>query len=76
MGYIGPGNVAGEEDVCFAHAYRTTVKCVSKTAELIFIKREDFERLKNYPSTWDHIVGLNAEKVVRYFDAIKNNCKN
>jgi CRP-like cAMP-binding protein len=48
LGYIGPGNLIGEEDVINdkTNEYTTTVKCISQEAELIFIHKDDFDRLK------------------------------
>ena len=46
LAYVGPGNLVGEEDVVEGEVYRTTVQCMSQEAELIYIKKEDFDRLK------------------------------
>lgn len=75
LGYIGKLNMCGEEDAFSNDYYRTSVQCISKTAEYIFIKKEDFERLRSNQNLWSKLTINNLEKVNKYLNSIKNQNK-
>lgn len=66
MAYAGEGNLIGEEDIVQSSTYRTTVQCLSQEAELIMIKKEDFDRLKSNNTTWTNILKLAELKQDKY----------
>lgn len=66
MAYAGEGNLIGEEDIVQSPTYRTTVQCLSQEAELIMIKKEDFDRLKSNNTTWTNILKLAELKQDKY----------
>jgi CRP-like cAMP-binding protein len=71
LGYIGPGNLIGEEDVIGSAEYTTTVKCISQDAELIYILKDDFDRLKQQTTTWNSLLTLLNDKMMKQMTAVK-----
>ena len=63
--------MCGEEDAFSNPKYRTSVHCVSKAAEYIYIKKDDFERLKSNQTVWKKLVLSNLEKISKYLISIK-----
>lgn len=46
LGQVGNKQLIGEEDVSNQRQfYQNTVKCISKTGTLIYIRKEDFSKL-------------------------------
>jgi CRP-like cAMP-binding protein len=49
LAYVGPGNMVGEEDIIAyplnTNSYSTTVKCISQDANLVYMLRDDFNKL-------------------------------
>jgi hypothetical protein len=62
LAIAGAGNLLGEEDVVKDDGdegevkdvplYQSSAKCVSKTAKLLSIRREEFLKLKTHGFTW------------------------
>lgn len=71
LGFIGPGNLIGEEDVIGSAEYTTTVKCISQEAELIYINKDDFERLKQQTTTWNLLHNILTDKLAKQLSSVK-----
>ena len=64
--------MCGEEDAFSNQSYRTSVQCISQSAEYIYIKKEDFERLRSNQILWIKLVINNLEKTTKNMNSIKN----
>ena len=62
IAYVGKGNIIGIDDVRKPEepdefdTYKTSVKCITKEAELMFLYKKDFMVLKQQQTTWNSLV--------------------
>lgn len=53
---IGRNQFIGEEDCAANDFYHTTVQCISQTASLLMMPREDFRKIEQFNAQWQSIL--------------------